>query len=279
MAKNSVTEKTVQTADLDAVAIRFCGDSGDGMQLTGGQFTETSAMLGNDFATFADYPAEIRAPKGTMYGVSGFQVKFANSDIFTPGDKVNAMVAMNPAGFRANIRDVEQGGIVIVNEDEFTEGNLKKCGYPEGYNPLDDEDLTAQFRLFRVAMSRMTRESLAESGMGAKDVDRCRNMFALGIVYWLFDRPLNTTTHYLDETFGKQKGKPKIAEINIRALKAGYYFGETAEVFPVRYHIAPAKLEPGTYRRVSGADAIVMGMVTGAAKANKPMLYARSTVT
>jgi 2-oxoglutarate/2-oxoacid ferredoxin oxidoreductase subunit alpha len=279
MAKNSVTERPVQTTDLDAVAIRFCGDSGDGMQLTGGQFTETSAMLGNDFATFADYPAEIRAPKGTMYGVSGFQVQFANNDIFTPGDKVNAMVAMNPAGFRANINDVEPGGIVIVNEDEFTEGNLKKCGYEEGYHPLEDEDLTARFRIFRVAMSRMTRESLAESDMGAKDVDRCRNMFALGIVYWLFDRPLDTTINYLKETFDKQKGKPKIAEINIRALKAGFYFGETAEVFPVRYHIAPARLEPGTYRRVSGADAIVMGMVTGAVKANKEMLYASYPIT
>ena len=279
MAKNAVTDRPVEQADLDAVAIRFCGDSGDGMQLTGGQFTNTSAMLGNDFATFADFPAEIRAPKGTMYGVSGFQVQFANTDIFTPGDKVNALVAMNPAGFRANVDDVESGGIVIVNEDEFTTSNLKKCGYDEGYNPLEDDDLNAKFKIFKVAMSRLTRESLADSDMGAKDVDRCRNMFALGIVYWLFNRPLDTTIKYLDKTFGKQKSKPEIAAINVRALKAGYYFGETAEVFPVRYRIAPAKLKAGTYRRISGGEAIVLGMVTGAQKANKQMLYASYPIT
>ena len=179
--------------------------------------------MGSDFATFADFPAEIRAPKGTIYGVSGFQVQFASTDIYTPGDRANAMVAMNPAGFRANIADVEPGGIVIVNEDEFTKANLKKCGYEEGYNPLEDERIVSKFSVFRVAMSRLTRESLAESGMGAKDIDRCRNMFALGIVYWLFDRPLETTIRYLQEYYGKQKAKPEIASVNVRALKAGYY--------------------------------------------------------
>ena len=279
MSKNSVTEDPVEQADLEAVAIRFCGDSGDGMQLTGGQFTSTSALMGNDFATFADFPAEIRAPKGTIYGVSGFQVQFASTDIYTPGDRANAMVAMNPAGFRANIADVEPGGIVIVNEDEFTKANLKKCGYEEGYNPLEDERIDSKFRIFRVAMSRLTRESLAESGMGAKDIDRCRNMFALGIVYWLFDRPLETTIRYLQEYYGKQKAKPEIASVNVRALKAGYYFGENAEVFPVRYRIAPAKLKPGLYRRISGHEAIVLGLVTGVQKAQKQLVYASYPIT
>ena len=179
------TIHAVEDTTVDAVSIRFCGDSGDGMQLTGGQFTSTSALFGNDVATFPDFPAEIRAPRGTTYGVSAFQVQFASSEIYTPGDVVNAMVAMNPAGLKTNLPDVERGGIIIVNEDEFTTVNLRKCGYDEGYNPLDDEKLNRNYRLYKIPMSRMTRESLADSEMGAKDVDRCRNMFALGIVYWL----------------------------------------------------------------------------------------------
>jgi len=277
MKEHSVTDRSVE--DLDAVAIRFCGDSGDGMQLTGGQFTSTSAIFGNDFATFPDFPAEIRAPKGTTYGVSGYQVQFASTDIHTPGDRVNAMVAMNPAGFKVNIDDVELGGIVIVNEDEFTEVNLKKCGYPQGYSPLEDEQLTSKYRVFRVGMSRLTRESLAETGMGAKDIDRCRNMYALGIVYWLFDRPLDATIRYLQDYYGKRKDRPEIAAMNVRALKAGYYFGETAEVFPVRYRVAPARHEPGTYRRISGNEAVVLGLVAAAQKADTQLTYASYPIT
>lgn len=267
------------TATVESVVIRFCGDSGDGMQLTGGQFADTSALFGNDFATFPDFPAEIRAPKGTTFGVSGFQLQFSSGAIYTPGDRVNAMVAMNPAGLKVNIDDVEPGGIIIVNEDEFTKGNLSKCGYPEGYNPLEDEHINTHYNLVKVPMTRLTKESLADSGMGAKDVTRCRNMFALGIVYWLYERPVETTTKYLTNYFDKKKNKPELAAINIRALEAGYYFGETAEVFPSRYRVPPAKQEKGTYRRISGNEATVLGLVTAARKAGKSMTYASYPIT
>tara|TARA_R110002072_G_scaffold42064_21_gene118930 strand:- start:212901 stop:214763 length:1863 start_codon:yes stop_codon:yes gene_type:complete len=269
----------IDQTTLDTVVIRFCGDSGDGMQLTGGQFTDTSALFGNDFATFPDFPAEIRAPKGTTFGVSGFQVQFSSNDIFTPGDRVNAMVAMNPAGFKVNIDEVEPGGIVIVNEDEFTKVNLTKCGYLDGYNPLDDDEINLKYNLVKVPMSRMTKESLADSGMGAKDINRCRNMFALGIVYWLYERPLDHTKDYLTQKFAIKKKLPEVAKINIRALEAGYYFGETAEVFPSRYRVPPAKQEKGTYRQISGNEATVLGLVTAAQKASKPIVYASYPIT
>lgn len=275
------TEQSIETqpTTLDSVVIRFCGDSGDGMQLTGGQFTDTSAIFGNDFATFPDFPAEIRAPKGTTFGVSGFQVHFSSEHIHTPGDRVNAMIAMNPAGFKMNIMDVEPGGIVIVNEDEFTKNNLTKCGYLDGYNPIDDDELTNKYHFVKVPMSRLTKESLADSGMGAKDINRCRNMFALGIVYWLYERPLETTKNYLNKKFAVKKGLPEVAKINIRALEAGYYFGETAEVFPARYRVPKAKHEKGTYRQISGNEATVLGFVTAGQKANKPVVYASYPIT
>ena len=271
--------KMIETRELGAVSIRFCGDSGDGMQLAGGQFTTASAIFGNDIATFPDFPAEIRAPRGTTYGVSGFQVQFAATEIYPPGDSVNALVAMNPAGFKTNIADVEPGGIVIVNEDEFDKVNLKKCGYDEGYNPLDDDELNRRYQIYRVPMSRLTRESAADAGLGAKEIDRCRNMYALGIVYWLYDRPIDTTVRFLDDYFAKQKNRPDIAKVNAKALKAGYYFGETAELFPARYHVAPAKLKPGRYRRISGNEATVLGFVTAAAKAGKKLVYASYPIT
>ena len=271
--------KMIETRELGAVSIRFCGDSGDGMQLAGGQFTTASAIFGNDIATFPDFPAEIRAPRGTTYGVSGFQVQFAATEIYTPGDSVNALVAMNPAGFKTNIADVEPGGIVIVNEDEFDAVNLKKCGYDAGYNPLDDDELNRRYQIYRVPMSRLTREAAADTELGAKDIDRCRNMYALGIVYWLYDRPVDTTVRFLQDYFAKQKNRPDIALVNTRALKAGYYFGETAELFPARYHVAPAKLKPGRYRRISGNEATVLGCVTAAAKAGKQLLYASYPIT
>lgn len=265
--------------ELDSVVVRFCGDSGDGMQLTGSQFTDTAAIFGNDIATFPDFPAEIRAPRGTTYGVSGFQVHFSSHQIHTPGDSVYALVAMNPAGFKTNIGDVDPGGIVIVNEDEFTPANCKKCGYPEGYNPLEDDEINHRYHLCKAPMSRMTRESLAETHMGAKDVDRCRNMFALGIVYWLFDRPLDATIAYFNQEFGKKRGKPEIADLNIRALRSGYHFGETAELFQIRYRIAPAKLEPGTYKKISGNEATAAGFVAAAQKAGKQLTFASYPIT
>ena len=275
----SSEKRKIEDRSVESVSIRFCGDSGDGMQLTGGQFTNTSALFGNDISTFPDFPAEIRAPRGTTYGVSGFQVQFASTDIHTPGDVVNAMVAMNPAAFKTNIADVEPGGIVIVNEDEFTKTNFKKCGYEEDYNPLHDDQFQSSYNIVSVPMSRLTRESLADFGMGSKDVDRCRNMFALGLVYWLYGRPVDTTVNYLNNYFGKNRNKPEIAEINIKALKAGYYFGETAELFPVRYHVPKAKLKKGKYRKISGSEATSLGFVTAAAKANKRLLFAGYPIT
>jgi 2-oxoglutarate ferredoxin oxidoreductase subunit alpha len=273
------TNGAVAEAPLESVVIRFCGDSGDGMQLAGDQFTNTSALFGNDIATFPDFPAEIRAPRGTTYGVSAFQLQFSSHDIFTPGDTINAMVAMNPAGFKVNIDSVEPGGIVIVNSDEFEKGSLEKCGYKPGYNPLEDESVIHKYKVFQVPMSRLTRESLADSTMGAKDVDRCRNIFALGVAYWLYERPLDATIKYLNDYYGLKKKRPEIAEANIKALKAGYFFGETAELFPSRYTIAPAKLEPGTYRRISGNEATALGLVTAANKAGKQLFYGSYPIT
>ena len=278
-SQTAPSEPSKTPVELDAVAIRFCGDSGDGMQLTGGQFTTTSALFGNDFATFPDFPAEIRAPRGTTFGVSGFQVQFASHDIHTPGDVVNAMVAMNPAAFKMNISDVEPGGVVIVNEDEFTNVNLKKAGYAEDENPLDDESLSTRYQFRPIPISRLTRESLADSDMGSKDIDRCRNMYALGLMYWLYDRPLDQTVEYLEQYFGKKKDLPRVAKINIDALKAGYYFGETAEIFPVQYCVSPASLAPGTYRKISGAEATVLGFAAAAEKSGTDILYAGYPIT
>ncbi|MCA9272056.1 MAG: 2-oxoacid:acceptor oxidoreductase subunit alpha [Phycisphaerales bacterium] len=264
---------------LDAVVIRFCGDSGDGMQLAGGEFTTTSAVFGNDIATFPDFPAEIRAPKGTTFGVSGFQLQFASHEVFTPGDRVNVLFAMNPAGFKTNIDDVEVGGLVIVNEDEFNEVNLRKCGYPVGYNPLNDDQVSSARQIVRVPMSRMTREALADTGLGAKDVDRCRNMFALGVAYWVYQRPLDATLRHIETEYGIKKGRPEIAEANSIVLKAGYHFGETAELLAVKYVVPPAKLRPGKYRRIDGNSATALGFAAAAQKASKQLVYASYPIT
>ncbi|MCC6681844.1 MAG: 2-oxoacid:acceptor oxidoreductase subunit alpha [Phycisphaeraceae bacterium] len=265
--------------DLLSAVIRFAGDSGDGMQLAGTQFTDTSAIIGNDVATFPDYPAEIRAPAGTVPGVSGFQIHFAAEDIFTPGDAVNALVAMNPAAFKAHIDDVEPGGVVIANEDEFNKVNLRKAGYPEDYNPLDDSQYLTRYQLFKVPITRLNEEALADTGMSAKDVGRCKNMYALGVAYWLYDRPLDQTIKYLNRFFGEKKKLPKVAEANIKTLKAGYYFGETAEMFPVRYHVARAPITPGKYRKVTGAEALAMGLITAGKLADKTICYCGYPIT
>ncbi|MFG0329688.1 MAG: 2-oxoacid:acceptor oxidoreductase subunit alpha [Phycisphaerales bacterium] len=265
-----------RTESLDSVVIRFCGDSGDGMQLTGTQFTNTSAIFGNDIATFPDYPAEIRAPAGTLPGVSGFQVNFSSNDIYTPGDEVDVLVAMNPAGLKTNLGDVESGGIVIVNEDAFTSVNLRKAGYET--NPLDDDTLQG-YRVFKIPISRLCEESLADTGMGAKAIAQAKNMYTLGIVYWLFDRPLDPTVNYMNDYFGKKKNKPEIADLNIRALKAGYHMGETAELFQTRYTVPKAKLAPGKYRKISGNEALAMGLAAAAKLAKKDLSYCSYPIT
>ncbi len=271
---------TTNTDQIASVSVRFCGDSGDGMQMVGSQFTDSVALAGNDFSTAPDFPSEIRAPKGTIFGVSGFQVQFASKDIHTPGDTVHAMVAMNPAGFKSNLGDVEHGGLIIVNEDEFDKKHLEKCGYEQGYNPLNDDELASRYKICRVPMSRLTRETLAgDQDVSVKDIDRCRNMFALGIVCWLYSRDIQPTIERLQHYFGVVKKKQHIAQLNVSALKAGYYFGETAELFPARYEVAPAELPAGTYRRISGNEATVLGLTVAANKADRELFYASYPIT
>lgn len=275
----SATESNKPVESVDSAVVFFAGDSGDGMQLVGTQFTDTSAIFGNDVATLPDYPAEIRAPAGTVPGVSGFQVNFANSDIHTPGDEVDALIAMNPAALKAHIDDVRPGGIVIVNEDEFTKINLRKANYKEDYNPLDDETIQQKFKLYKVPITRMNEDALAETGMGAKAIGRCKNFYALGLIFWLYDRPLDVTVGYLNDYFGKKKKLPEVAEANIKALKAGFYFGETAEIFPVRYEVARATITPGMYRKVTGNEAVAMGLITASQLAKKDLMYCTYPIT
>ncbi len=279
MAAGNGQAGTKPVKDLHSAVVRFAGDSGDGMQLAGTQFTDTSAIYGNDVATLPDYPAEIRAPAGTVAGVSAFQINFADADVFTPGDKLNALIAMNPAAFKAHIEDVETGGVVVVNDNEFNKVNLRKAGYAEEYNPLDDEKYTQRFRVFRVPITRLNNESLAQSGLGAKDVGRCKNMWALGLVYWMYGRPLDTTIEYLNDTFAVKKKMPEVAKANIDALKAGYHFGETAEIFAGRYHVPKAQVAPGRYRKVTGNEATAIGLVAAAKLAGKQLIYCSYPIT
>lgn len=278
MATDITTNGSAANARTSAV-VRFAGDSGDGMQLAGTQLTDTSAILGNDVATLPDYPAEIRAPAGTVAGVSGFQVNFASEQIFTPGDVVNALIAMNPAAFKAHINDVEPGGIVVVNETEFSKTNLKKAGYEVGYNPIEDEKYDLHYKVYKVPITKLNQEALKDSGLSPKDINRCKNMFALGLVYWIFDRPLDTTIRHLTETFSVRKKRPEVAEANIAALKAGYFFGETAEIFPVRYSVAKAPIPTGKYRKVTGNEALAMGLITASKLAKKSLHYCTYPIT
>ena len=260
--------------DLDRVTIRFAGDSGDGMQLAGTQFTKTSAVYGNDISTYPDFPAEIRAPQGSLPGVSGFQVSFASTDIFTPGDQPDVLVAMNPAALKTNLGDLPRGGILIVNEDEFNPTNLKKAAYAT--NPLEDGSLAA-YRLFRVPISKLNTRALKDSGLSAVEIDRCKNMFALGLTFWMYSRPLDTVVKFLDDRFGKRN--PAVAEANKATLKAGYYYGETTEAFATHYHVPKANLRPGLYRNVTGNEATALGFVTAAKLAGRPIFYGSYPIT
>lgn len=260
--------------ELDSVVVRFSGDSGDGMQLTGTQFTNVSAIVGNDISTFPDFPAEIRAPAGTLAGVSGFQVNLSSHEIFTPGDTTDVLVAMNPAALAANLPDLEDGCILIVNEDSFTKPNLKKAGFTE--NPLDDGTLE-RFRLHRVGLTKLNREATADiEGLTHKEVDRTKNFFALGLVCWMYDRPLEPTMEWVEKKFER---RPEIIDINIRALKAGYHYGETTETFQLRYRIAPARLPDGVYRQITGNEAIALGLVTAGRLGKKEIFYGSYPIT
>jgi 2-oxoglutarate/2-oxoacid ferredoxin oxidoreductase subunit alpha len=260
--------------ELESVAIRFAGDSGDGMQLTGTQFTNTSAVLGNDVSTLPDFPAEIRAPAGTLAGVSGFQVNIASRDIYTPGDAPQVLVAMNPAALKANLGDVEPGGTIIINTDEFTPGNLKKANYTS--NPLEDGSLSG-YRVIKVPLTTLNRNALTGiEGLGNKEKDRCKNFFALGLTFWMYDRSLDASLHWIEEKFGS---KPEVAEANTRALKSGYHYGETTEEFRTQYRVGKFQLPPGTYRKITGNEAAAMGFVTAAHMAGKPLFYGSYPIT
>jgi 2-oxoglutarate ferredoxin oxidoreductase subunit alpha len=243
------------------------------MQLAGTQFTDTSALVGNDISTLPDYPAEIRAPAGTLAGVSGYQVHFSSDEIFTPGDDVDALVAMNPAALRTNLKGVKSGGVVIANEDSFTPNDLRKAEY-EG-NPLTDGSLSS-YRLIRVPITRLTAEAAKGAGLSNKDVDRCKNMFALGLVYWLYGRPLEPTLEYFAKKFAS---KPAVVMANSLALKAGYNYGETVELFHEQYRVPKAKLAPGTYRKVTGNEAVALGLVTASKLAHAQLVYCSYPIT
>ncbi|MGH9593104.1 MAG: 2-oxoacid:acceptor oxidoreductase family protein, partial [Bryobacteraceae bacterium] len=243
------------------------------MQITGNQFTNTVALYGNDLATFPDYPAEIRAPAGTLPGVSGFQVQFSSSDVYTPGDAVDALVAMNPAALKMNLADLKKNGILIVNKDDFGEADLKKA--QDTSNPLEDHSLDG-YRLFSVELTRLTRVALQELGLDAKTMDRCKNFFALGMCYWLYNRPMESTYRWLDDKF---KNKPLIAEANKRAMKAGYSFCEATEAFQVTYEIPPAKLSPGVYRNLSGNQALALGFVVASQKSGLTLFQGSYPIT
>lgn len=263
--------RTVQ--ELRSATVRLAGDSGDGMQLTGTQLTTTSALAGNDIATFPDYPAEIRAPKGTRAGVSGFQVQFASREIYTPGDRLNALVVMNPAALVTNIGDLEPGGVLIVNEDAFTPKDLKLANLER--NPLEDGSLD-KYRVVKVPMSVLTRKAVEDLGLGQKLADRCKNFFAMGLIYWLYGRELDVTLRFNKDKFGD---KPEIAQANERALRAGWYYGETTEAFGITYRVGPAKLEPGLYRSMMGNQAMAWGLMAAARLSGKELFYGSYPIT
>src|SRR5216110_1886445 len=250
---------------LDQAVIRFAGDSGDGMQITGSQFTNTAALYGNDIATFPDYPAEIRAPAGTIPGVSGFQLHFSSNEVYTPGDAIDVLIAMNPAALKVNVADLKANGILIVNSDSFKEGDLRKAQMTS--NPLEDHSLD-KFRLFSVELERLTRRSLEHLGLDAKSMDRCKNFFALGMCYWLYNRSMDGTYKWLDDKFGS---KPVLAEANKLAMKAGYTYCDVTEAFQTSYEIPPAKLPPGVYRNISGNTALALGFVAASQRAELPL--------
>jgi 2-oxoglutarate/2-oxoacid ferredoxin oxidoreductase subunit alpha len=262
-----------RVVEKDRVVIRFAGDSGDGMQLTGDRFTSETAAFGNDLSTQPNFPAEIRAPAGTLPGVSSFQLHFANYDILTPGDRPDVLVAMNPAALKANIADVPPGGMIIANTDEFTKRNLTKVGYTA--NPLEDESLT-QFSVFPVAMATLTRGALAQTGLSKKDAERSKNMFALGLLSWMYHRPHEATERFLREKFAR---RPAIAEANILAFRAGHAYGETTEAFAVTYEVAPAKLATGTYRQITGNTALAYGIVAAGQVSGLPVFLGSYPIT
>src|SRR4029079_11818375 len=273
VAEKERSDRPVAPQKVDEVVIRFAGDSGDGMQLTGTQFTNTSALVGNDLSTLPDFPAEIRAPQGTLPGVSAFQVRIADYDIHTPGDAPDVLIAMNPAALKKELGDLKANGVIIANTDEFNARNLARAGYDA--NPLEDGSLS-KYRVFKFDVTTLTRRTLEGSGLDSKSVERCKNFFALGMVYWLFSRPLEPTIEYLKKTFAR---KPELADANIKTLKAGWNFCDITGLFQVRYEVDPATLDPGVYRNIHGNSALAIGLVAAARQAGLPLFLGAYPIT
>jgi len=269
-----VTQVDKHLEELDTVTIRFAGDSGDGMQLTGTQFTNTSAVVGNDISTLPDFPAEIRAPAGSLPGVSGFQLNFSSQDIKTPGDQPNVLVAMNPAALKVNLADLEEGGTLIVNTDSFTPENLKYANYAN--NPLDDNTL-AGYRVHKLPITTLNMNALKGNvELSRKEIDRSKNFFALGVLYWLYDRPMENTLNWIREKFAKN---PELAKANEIALKTGYNFADTTEVFTTHYTVKKAKIAPGKYRKITGNEATAIGFITASQLSGRPLFYGSYPIT
>ena len=260
---------------LQDVVIKFAGDSGDGMQLTGSQFTNNTALLGIDLATFPDFPAEIRAPQGTLPGVSGYQLRFSSDRVFTPGDECDVLVAMNAAALRSNLKSLKKGGKIIANTDGFDQKNLRLANYPDGVNPLTNDSLSS-YEVIKMDVTKMTREALKDITMGVKEKDRAKNMFVLGFLYWMYNRNMENTTAFLRDKFGK---KPEIMESNIRVLQAGYNYGDTTETFTTRFKVEKAKMEPGTYRSIMGNQALSYGLIAASQVSGLPLFLGSYPIT
>jgi 2-oxoglutarate ferredoxin oxidoreductase subunit alpha len=270
-----MSQATDSFEEIESAVVRFAGDSGDGMQTIGERFTDSSAFAGNDIATLPDFPAEIRAPAGTLAGVSGYQLQFGSSTILTPGDEPDALVAMNPAALKANIADLPEGGLLVVNVDSFKKMNLKKAGYEN--NPLEDEDFRKKYQLIELDLTTLTKEALSESPLKPSDKARCKNFFGLGFMCYVYGRPLEPTLNFFNQKWGKKL--PEVAEANSTALKAGFNLGDTMETARNRYQLAKAVVEPGVYRKISGNEATVYGLVAGAQCAKRELLYSGYPIT
>ena len=271
----NIATETKSVKSLSEATVLFAGDSGDGMQLTGSQFTLATAFAQNDLATLPDFPAEIRAPAGTTYGVSGYQLHFGSVNVRTPGDEVDLLVAMNPAALKVNLSRVRRGGAIVINVNAFKPHNLKLAGYGD-INPLDDEELQKNYRVFEVELSRMTEEALKDFGLDKKVVDLSKNMFALGLTLWLYSRPLEPALDWLSHKFAS---RPELLKANIHVLKKGFHYGETTEDFIIQYKVAPARLEPGVYRAIRGVESLALGLVAASNKSNLDLFYSSYPIT
>ena len=268
-----MTKIKKQISNVDDVTIRFAGDSGDGMQLTGTQFSDNTAIFGNDLATLPDFPAEIRAPKGSLPGVSSFQLQFSNKNVHTPGDELDVLVAMNPAGFKVHLGDLKDNGLLIVNTANFTKRNLSLAGYDE--NPLENDDIES-YKLIQVDMNNLVTEALKDLGLSSKITNRSTNMFALGLLYWIYGRSMDSSIKFLQKKFAS---KPEIIEANVKALNTGYYYGETIEAIKTTYRINKASFEKGTYRNIMGNNALAFGLLTASQKSNLDLFFGGYPIT